>query len=145
MLHHLASGQIRPLFSNKPDLLRTAHLWSILFYRDPVSRTAWCKSWINAVVLWQCPALENRPSPQDSTHWPWFKIRALEQEVQWDTAGPEQDAHELWHAGKTTDESISTGIYKTPNKTEVDIKQHGPLLTYNLSGAISLKSVWVLE
>ncbi len=50
-LHNLVSGRFKSLLSITQELFRTAHVWSILFYRDPVFTTQLCNSGRNSRVL----------------------------------------------------------------------------------------------
>ena len=65
------------------------------------------------LLLWHRPSPEKRPSSQVSTHWPRCSGSPPEQEEHWDTEGPEQEAHELWHAGGETEMRKRSAAQKT--------------------------------
>lgn len=50
------------------------------------------------LLLWQVLSWEYSPSPQASTHWPWWSRSPPGHKVHWDTEGPQQEAQELWQA-----------------------------------------------
>lgn len=74
-------------------------------------------------ILWQVLSWEYSPSPQASTHWPWWSRSPGGHKVHWETEGPQQDPQELWHADemrKSNQRSLNSEYWTVPAVREAE-------------------------